>query len=60
MSLILKYIWVVKTIHRAGRITLKELNEKPFWLLHGESLERYLQHVVRLHCLKNSRQVVLA
>lgn len=28
MSLILKYIWVVKTIHRAGRITLKELNEK--------------------------------
>ena len=28
MSLILKYIWVVKTIHHAGRITLKELNEK--------------------------------
>ena len=28
MSLILKYIWVVKTIHRAGRITMKELNEK--------------------------------
>lgn len=30
MSLIQKYIWVVKTIHRAGRITLRELNEK--WL----------------------------
>ena len=28
MSLIQKYIWVVKTIHRAERITLKELNEK--------------------------------
>ena len=28
MSLIQKYIWVVKTIHRAGRITLRELNEK--------------------------------
>ena len=28
MSLIQKYIWVVKTIHRAGRITLKELNKK--------------------------------
>ena len=28
MSLIQKYIWVVKTIHWAGRITLKELNEK--------------------------------
>lgn len=28
MSLIQKYIWAVKTIHRAGRITLKELNEK--------------------------------
>ena len=28
MSLIQKYIWVIKTIHRAGRITLKELNEK--------------------------------
>lgn len=43
MSLILKYIWVVKTIHRAGRITLKELNEK--WrtnvdLSRGEDLPR--------------------
>lgn len=43
MSLILKYIWVVKTIHRAGRITLKELNEK--WranvdLSRGENLPR--------------------
>lgn len=43
MSLILKYIWVVKTIHRAGRITLKELNEK--WranvdLSSGEDLPR--------------------
>lgn len=43
MSLILKYIWVVKTIHRAGRITLKELNEK--WranvdLSRGEELPR--------------------
>lgn len=43
MSLILKYIWVVKTIHRAGRITLKELNEK--WranvdLSRGEDLLR--------------------
>ena len=28
MSLIQKYIWVIKTIHRAGRITLKELNSK--------------------------------
>lgn len=28
MTLIQKYIWVVKTIHRAGRITLRELNEK--------------------------------
>ena len=28
MSLIQKYIWVVKTIHRAGRITLRELNER--------------------------------
>ncbi len=28
MSIIQKYIWVIKTIHRAGRITLKELNEK--------------------------------
>ena len=28
MSLIQKYIWVVKTIHRAGRITLRGLNEK--------------------------------
>ena len=23
-----KYIWLVDTIHRAGRITLKEINEK--------------------------------
>ena len=43
MSLIQKYIWVVKTIHRAGRITLKELNEK--WrnnvdLSRGEDLPR--------------------
>lgn len=43
MSLILKYIWVVKTIHCAGRITLKELNEK--WranvdLSRGEDLPR--------------------
>lgn len=43
MSLILKYIWVVKTIHHAGRITLKELNEK--WranvdLSRGEDLPR--------------------
>ena len=43
MSLLLKYIWVVKTIHRAGRITLKELNEK--WranvdLSRGEDLPR--------------------
>lgn len=43
MSLILKYIWVVKTIHRAGRITLNELNEK--WranvdLSRGEDLPR--------------------
>lgn len=43
MSLILKYIWVVKTIHRAGHITLKELNEK--WranidLSRGEDLPR--------------------
>lgn len=43
MSLILKYIWVIKTIHRAGRITLKELNEK--WranvdLSRGEDLPR--------------------
>ena len=43
MSLILKYIWVVKTIHRAGRITLKELNKK--WranvdLSRGEDLPR--------------------
>ena len=43
MSLIQKYIWLVKTIHRAGRITLKELNEK--WrdntdLSRGESLPR--------------------
>ena len=43
MSLILKYIWVVKTIHRAGRITMKELNEK--WranvdLSRGEDLPR--------------------
>lgn len=43
MSLILKYIWVVKTIHRAGRITLKEVNEK--WranvdLSRGEDLPR--------------------
>lgn len=43
MSLILKYIWVVKTIHRAGRTTLKELNEK--WrtnvdLSRGEDLPR--------------------
>ena len=43
MSLILKYIWVVKTIHRAGRITLKELNEK--WranvdISRGEDLPR--------------------
>lgn len=43
MSLILKYIWVVKTIHRTGRITLKELNEK--WranvdLSRGEDLPR--------------------
>ena len=43
MSLILKYIWVVKTIHRAGRITRKELNEK--WranvdLSRGEDLPR--------------------
>lgn len=43
MSLIQKYIWVVKTIHRAGRITLKELNEK--WknnvdLSRGEELPR--------------------
>ena len=43
MSLILKYIWDVKTIHRAGRITLKELNEK--WranvdLSRGEDLPR--------------------
>lgn len=43
MSLILKYIWVVKTIHRAGRITLKEPNEK--WranvdLSRGEDLPR--------------------
>lgn len=43
MSLILKYIWVVKTIHRAGRIMLKELNEK--WranvdLSRGEDLPR--------------------
>ena len=28
MSLIQKYIWVIKTIHRFGRITLKDLNEK--------------------------------
>ena len=28
MSFIQKYIWVIKTIHRAGRITLKELNSK--------------------------------
>ncbi len=28
MSLIQKYILVVKTIHRAGRITLKELGER--------------------------------
>ena len=28
MSLIQKYIWVIKTIHRSGRITLKDLNEK--------------------------------
>ena len=28
MSLIQKYIWVVKTIHSAGRITLKELNKR--------------------------------
>ena len=43
MSLIQKYIWVVKTIHRTGRITLKELNEK--WrdnvdLSRGEDLPR--------------------
>ena len=43
MSLIQKYIWMVKTIHRAGRITLKELNEK--WrnnvdLSRGEDLPR--------------------
>ena len=43
MSLIQKYIWVIKTIHRAGRITLKELNEK--WrenidLSRGENLPR--------------------
>lgn len=43
MSLILKYVWVVKTIHRAGRITLKDLNEK--WrdnadLSRGEDLSR--------------------
>lgn len=43
MSLIQKYIWVVKTIHRTGRITLKELNEK--WkdnvdLSRGEDLAR--------------------
>ena len=43
MSLILKYIWVVKTSHHAGRITLKELNEK--WranvdLSRGEDLPR--------------------
>lgn len=43
MSLILKYIWVVKTILRAGHITLKELNEK--WranvdLSRGEDLPR--------------------
>ena len=23
-----KYIWLVDTIHRAGRITLREINEK--------------------------------
>lgn len=43
MSLIQKYIWVIKTIHRSGRITLKELNEK--WrqnidLSRGENLPR--------------------
>ena len=43
MSLIQKYIWVIKTIHRSGRITLKDLNEK--WrqnidLSRGENLPR--------------------
>ena len=43
MSLIQKYIWVIKTIHRYGRITLKDLNEK--WrenidLSRGENLPR--------------------
>ena len=43
MSLIQKYIWVIKTIHRSERITLKELNEK--WrenidLSRGENLPR--------------------
>lgn len=28
MSLIQKYIWVVRTIRSAGRITLKELNKR--------------------------------
>ena len=28
MSQIKKYLWVIKTIHRAGRITLRELSEK--------------------------------
>lgn len=43
MMPIQKYIWVVETIRRAGRITLKELNEK--WrdnedLSYGKDLPR--------------------